>query len=407
MRRRKGYRARNTVVTLAHTEYITDIHPSQEFTMQIDEPVQPGLPYLFPWLNTIARNFETYKILKLVFLYKSTSADAVLSTTAPSGSTSLGSVIMMAQYNVLADPPENKREMLNNATATSCKPSNSMAFSIKTNASYKTLFIRTPYTPSGGDRRLYDHCDFHLATEGMQATAGSIGELSVTIVAQFQKPTLVNEVDPLDLFNWNQAYTPSVAGNAFTWLQYTSPTVNTELESLPQSTMNGYLAIEDETGLISYFFPDSTDNQIGSVYSVSITCQCVPTLIGAQIFHHEYFSDNLLTVGNMRLHNCSLVLVGGMAGGTSSSYFQNTGSITTAGYTANPTVPILSRTISANFYLQIKGPGAWFAPDYVSNPNAQVYFRAFQANGTPYAPTGGMNFNHKMVVSRIQYSSTG
>lgn len=412
MSRVKRSRSSNTFVVLAHTEYITDITPSQSFHMLIDEPIQPGLPFLFPWLNTIARNFETYKVLKLIFHYRSTSADAVLSTVAPTGSTSLGSVIMMAQYNVLADPPSNKREMLNNATAISCKPSNSMNFIINPRASYKTLFVRTPYTASGGDRRLYDLADFHLATEGMQATNGSIGELSVTAVMKFTKPTLVNEVDPLDIFNFNATYTPNVAGNSLGWLQIFPLAVNTvQVNPTTQSTMNGHIKMDPEDGIFKYFFPDSTDNQIGSVYQVVIQVQCVPTAVGVQIFHHEYFSPDITVAPTMLCQNCELTTIDGIPGGsTSSSYFQDPALITTAGYTVNPTVPILTRRITANFFLKITGPNAKFGPNHVSGTNPPVnvvFFRAFQANGTPYAPTGGMSFNRKIYISRVQYAATG
>lgn len=407
---RKGRGSKNTYVTLAHTEYITDIIPSQDFTMQIDEPVQPGLPFLFPWLNTIARNFETYRCKLLLFHFRSTSADAVLSTVAPTGSTSLGSVIMMAQYNVLADPPTTKREMLNNSTATSCKPSNSMTFRVSPRASYKTLFIRTPYTPDTGDRRLYDLADFHLATEGMQGTTGSIGELSVTAIFTFTKPTLVNEVDPIDIFNWNSAYTPAAGGNALGWFQYELPVTTAIISPVsPQSTLKGKIMVGPQDGVNRYYFPDAIDNQIGSVYQIVMVAQCVPTAIGVQIFHHEYFSPDISTAPLLLLSNCALTTVGGIAGyPPTNTYFQDPSLLTSSTFVVNPTAPVLTRHISCMFFLKITGPNASFGPDDPpSHNNNVVFWRAFQANGTAYAPTGGMNFNRKVYISRVQYNGTG
>lgn len=408
-RRRTLGRSKNTFVVLAHTEYITDITPSQAFTMQIDEPIQPGLPFLFPWLNTIARNFETYKVLKLIFHYRSTSADAVLSTVAPSGSTSLGSVIMMAQYNVLADPPETKREMLNNATATSCKPSNSMMFTVNPRSSYKTLFVRTPYTPGGGDRRLYDLADFHLATEGMQATTGSIGELSVTAVMRFTKPTLVNEIDPIDIFNFYNTYTPDINGNALGWLQIFPLPVNTMVvEALPESTMNGVIKMDPQDQLFKYYFPESTDNQIGAVFQVIMKAQAICLTPGAQIFLHDYYSEDNSVAGRMKFNNCQRVNIGGLGGFIPNN--QPTilpANIVTSGYQPSPVVINDTRNLITMFFIEITGPKANFGFDTTTYPNTQILWRAFQANGTPYAPTGGMQLKKQVWISRVQYAATG
>lgn len=181
--------------------------------MQVEEPVNPGLSNLFPWISQVARNFETYKVNKLSFFFKSTSADSVLGST---GSTALGSVFMAAQYNVLMPPYANKKEMLNGATVKSTKPSRSMHFSVKTTAITKKLFVRADHTDIKsdevrGDRRLYDLLDFHLATEGCQATTGVIGELYCYADITFTTPTIQDRDPDWALFAINSTGTMPTA----------------------------------------------------------------------------------------------------------------------------------------------------------------------------------------------------
>jgi len=205
MKRGNRYLGNQTVLTIKHTEYIRDISPSTAFTLQVEEPVNPGLLNLFPWLGLIGQNFEEYKFHKLCLHFRSHSSDTVFNTAA-NGSTALGSVMMAFQYNVLSAPYINKSDLLNNATAVSTKPSLSKSIFLDLrHQPIRKLWIRTPTsanTTETSDRRLYDIADFHLATQGCQGTAGSIGELWVTSIVTFTKPTTQFRAVPFDYFNW-------------------------------------------------------------------------------------------------------------------------------------------------------------------------------------------------------------
>lgn len=376
--------------------------------MQIDQAVNPGLPFLFPWLNSMAKMFETYRIIKLVFFFKSTSADAVLSTVGPSGSTSLGSVIMMAQYNVLADPPNSKREMLNNATATSCKPSNSMSFTINPHSSYKTLFVRTPFTSmtgdAAGDRRLYDHCDFHLATEGMQASTGSIGELSVMAVMQFNKPTLVNEVYPFDNFTWTYPFTPVVGGNSLAAFRFNQSTILTTLKAVTGSTIKGYLGQNPDTGNWGYYFGDSADEQIGSIYRISFTGKLTWTGAATAGSFYLMSGPSLNAPANCLYSNCAPVGFLGSNGTAVQDILPN--GLTSMVISPAPVVvpvPIgEDHGCAYSWYVQIRGRDAFFAPDQAIFAN-QVQMRWFNAAGSPAIPVGISNsfFWHNLTVVQV------
>lgn len=396
---RRGRSSKSTNVTIAHMEYITDILPSQDFTMQIDQAINPGLPFLFPWLSSMAKMFETYRIIKLVFFFKSTSADAVLSTVGPSGSTSLGSVIMMAQYNVLADPPLNKREMLNNSTATSCKPSNSMSFTVNPHASYKTLFVRTPYTSitspdNYGDRRLYDHADFHLATEGMQASTGSIGELSVMAVMKFSKPTLSNQVIPVDKFYFTYPVSPTSAGVAIAMFRFNAVNVVQRLKPVTGSTIRGYLAQNPNTNNWAYFFGDCSDEQIGAIYKVDIHVKMIwDGAIGTAAVLRMDHPDFILNPDILLTTNCVKSEFLGDVGDFHSPV-ENTNGLTSLTIVPTPAGVTSSQGtgIQSTFYITILGRDASFEIDETVVTNI-VHARFFAAaTGLPLNPAGGTNF---------------
>lgn len=353
--------------------------------MQIDQPVQPGIPFLFPWLHKLAGLFETYRIIKLVFFYKATSADAVLSSSA---STALGSVIMMAQYNVLADPPISKREMLNNATAKSIKPSNSCAFPVNPHSSYKTLFVRTPTTPEGGDRRLYDQCDFHLATEGMQGAPGSgaIGELSVMAVMQFSKPTLGNQGVPIDLFIFNNAYVPNVIGNNTFALTFdNNGDTTTKLYGATGSSLMGYLKEDPTDNSFEYHFSDVACSVIGAIYQVQLNFKLGASSGTYAEFYQMHMKDPF-DAGVWLDVNCTRVPFLGSYGQTTGDEV-NPGTIASIVYTpAHPAYePNANTGFSTNFFLRIDGPRATFGVDNSDNNNL-LNWRWFQ-DGTPGAPS--------------------
>lgn len=90
-------------IEFAHREFIGDLTSSVEF-VNTAYPINPGNSTLFPWLSTIARNFEQYQMLGLIFEFKTMSATAVGTTN-----TGLGTVIMATDYDVLDSKYTNKR----------------------------------------------------------------------------------------------------------------------------------------------------------------------------------------------------------------------------------------------------------------------------------------------------------
>lgn len=171
---------RDNGVILRHREYLGDIPATVVFTVQ-SFLINPGLSSTFPWLSQIANSYEQYRIRGMLFEFNSTSSDALLSAAT---STALGSVVMQTDYDVADLPPTSKRQMLNSEWSCSSKPSCTFIHPIECKKNQSTpslLYTRGAIAvPAGFDQRLYDFARFNIATEGMQAAGGVLGELWIT-----------------------------------------------------------------------------------------------------------------------------------------------------------------------------------------------------------------------------------
>lgn len=177
----------NGSIEICKREFITDISGSVDFMNGLQIPINPGLFSSFPFLSSLAANFEQYELLGMVFEFKSTSANALNSTN-----TALGTVIMATNYDTLDPIFVNKQQMEAYEFANSTAPSQSMLHPIECDPRLNALarqYVRTGAVPVGGDPRFYDLGLFQLATSGMQASS-VIGELWVSYHVRLHKPKL-------------------------------------------------------------------------------------------------------------------------------------------------------------------------------------------------------------------------
>lgn len=183
---------------IRHREYIGDLNTSQSFS-NYSFPLNPGIESTFPWLAQVAQQFEEWVPRGIVFQFKSTSSDAVVSTNA---NAALGTVIMATEYNPYNGAFANKQQMENYEWAKSCKPSQSMLHGVECAASknvQKAFFVRTEAVASGQDQRLYDLGTFQIAAVGMQSNGGACGELWISYEIELRKPRIqVGEAGDLD-----------------------------------------------------------------------------------------------------------------------------------------------------------------------------------------------------------------
>lgn len=172
-----------------HREFITDITASETPTAfnNASYVIQPGNSALFPWLSSLAQNYQQYRVHGMVFMFKSTTSDY-------SAAGALGKIALATNYNVRDSSFVNMQELENAEFSVSGKPSLSRIHPIECAATNGVPLIKwvrdTQYDSSGGDDRLYDVGKFQVATQGLPAsTAGAIiGELWVTYDIEFFKP---------------------------------------------------------------------------------------------------------------------------------------------------------------------------------------------------------------------------
>lgn len=241
----------NGSVILRHREFIADITGSIDFKLQSYD-INAGLSSTFPWLAGTASNFEEYRVHGMVFEFKSTSSDAILSSATNSA---LGTVIMATQYNSLSLPFPDKKTMENYEFANSSKPSVSFYHPIECKSELNPLhelYIRTNDS-FPGDQRLYDLGAFQIACQGQQANGGTIGELWCTFEIELFKPKYTVNSDVFS-DHFNLATINATAPLGLTTATYTG-TLRT-LSSSPNWNNNGTISSDGRT----YTFPLSVVN---------------------------------------------------------------------------------------------------------------------------------------------------
>lgn len=176
---------RSTVVT--HREYVQDVTGTTSFSIN-SFPITPSNSTLFPWLSSVADNYEEYRIHGMIFEFKTTSGMSVSSTN-----TALGTVIMSTQYNPNDPQFNNKITMENYEFATSGGPFENFLHPVECKPALTVapqLYVAQS-TSSGAvvDLRLTNFGTFSIATVGMQAS-NVVGELWVSYQVELLKPRI-------------------------------------------------------------------------------------------------------------------------------------------------------------------------------------------------------------------------
>jgi len=174
-------------VLITHKEYICDIHSQGQQFQTNKFVINPSNSDTFPFLSGIARNFSSYKILGMVFCYKSNSSDSIVATNS---TTSLGSVLLATDYS-LNNEYKTKGGMLNATFSNSGKPSQEVILhpiecdpNLVPGAEQK--FLGT--VPSNESSQNYNAGNFYIATDNVNA--GNCGGLFVSYSVVLINPRL-------------------------------------------------------------------------------------------------------------------------------------------------------------------------------------------------------------------------
>jgi hypothetical protein len=168
---------------VCHREYLGDYIGTAGFSNNVFA-LNPGLSSTFPWLSSVAGNYQEYRWHGLVFEFRSLITDFVTSG-AP------GVVIMSTSYNADAPVYTTKQQMENAEYAVSTKPTTNLLHGVECDASQTPdliKYVRTGAVATGQDLRLYDAGNFQFATQSNPLQ--NLGELWVSYCVEFFKPIL-------------------------------------------------------------------------------------------------------------------------------------------------------------------------------------------------------------------------
>lgn len=168
-------------IRVRHREYIADLNGSIAFALT-SYAVNPGLETLFPWLSSIAHNYESYSFDSLRFLYE---------TEAPSSTA--GTVLLALDYDASDPAPENKSQAMSYRNSVRSAPWAKVQHqSDKEDLSKrKSYYTRRGLAPANTDIKLYDVGNFFACTQGM-AGATAVGELYVEYDVRLMTPQLTS-----------------------------------------------------------------------------------------------------------------------------------------------------------------------------------------------------------------------
>jgi len=231
-------------------ECIGHIDATEDFTNNV-YAINPGDKVTFPWLSQIASNYSQWRMNGLVFQVKSTTSDAIASTT----DLGLGQVICATNYDALEKPYQDDIQMLGSTFANSDKPSKDILHAVEcapTDTAQKLYYIRSGSVPTGGDVRLYDMGNFQVATVDMPSDYLGMAQLWVTYDVTLVKSVMNSQLGfqlATDQFTLNSPSTSNPWGSSQTKLEgsnlgCTFSGSSTQEMFFPVNLESGYYSIQ-------------------------------------------------------------------------------------------------------------------------------------------------------------------
>jgi len=172
----------DVVVTVEHTEYLKDIvgvgsavFPSLNGTGSFQVFANPAQDASFPWLSTLAANFDEYK-----FDYLEVSYEPSVGTDTD------GKLLLTFDPDVLDEFPNSKQEMLEARVQLDAVPWQHAKLNVPKDLLSDWRYCRSGDVPEGADQHVYDTGVFNLATPG--APSGMIGEFFISYKVRLRTP---------------------------------------------------------------------------------------------------------------------------------------------------------------------------------------------------------------------------
>lgn len=169
---------------LENDEFIENIQSSTDFRVR-SLSVNPGQSAVFPWLSTMAKNFEKYRFERLEFYYRPR-----VSGFAEAGQR--GQVVMSFDFDAADASPTNKQQMESTFPHRDDMPYKEIILPLKPSdlTPMSGKYVRAGLPPPNTDIKTYDAGVLHVATSGMVSLDAYIGELRVRYRAVLTVPVL-------------------------------------------------------------------------------------------------------------------------------------------------------------------------------------------------------------------------
>lgn len=329
-------------MVIEHSEFIGDLISAATTNSFLSQSysINPGLIGTFPWLSSVAAQFQMYQFDKLVFEFRSMTSQSTASTAGALVGT--GQVVMATQYDSVSGVYPNKAQMENSDFSVSTAPYDSAMHAIECHPKFNPLgvqYIRAGTTVgvstvTGADIRMYDLGIFQIASNGIptNGTAIDLGEIWVHYKVRLYKPQLNNGLSNLLSYHGGWTNTTGNSNQPFT----------TNGTNLQPSFVDA-----NNTLVMQY----TANNQL--TFPLAITEGSFLVLI----FVTGRGASNTSTVGwNLGLANCTLATIwenslGGGEDGSAVAYAQANNTVTTTA----------SQSYMFGFIVNVNAPGASLA----------------------------------------------
>lgn len=182
-------------IIVQESEYIGEVTSnSTTFSLLTSYPINPGQVSTFPWLSTIAKNYEKYEFLSLQWIYK-----PEVSQYAQNGQT--GKILMCVDYDASDPPPQNKMQMEDIVPHSDAMPYQQLKLNCRPKEMHQNSdakFIRSANLPGQSDIKTYDAGNLFIGTSGIATNTGVLGELHVKYIVKLSIPVVASQGIPIN-----------------------------------------------------------------------------------------------------------------------------------------------------------------------------------------------------------------
>lgn len=176
-------KARDGSFVIKRREFLQNVNPQDSEDLEVSKfIVNPGISSTFPWLSSLSRSFQKYKVRNVRMEYKT-----ACSTFLP------GMVMIAPVFNIKDKIPKTKIELLEYSYCKRAPVWKDFSVAIRgSDLSYKEYYIRDNASSNIIEEFLYDCCYFCIAADGVTEETAYIGELWLEYEIVLEQPRRPN-----------------------------------------------------------------------------------------------------------------------------------------------------------------------------------------------------------------------